>query len=317
MIDQNPAKRSRPRIVKSRLSSEERRAIETVAKLFNKPTSEFYDEDQHDTGAGTESNLTEDEPLQRDDHVHGDSWPTSKLQWQSADTWQQDTAGDVLARTSQLGAPWSDQHSGVACSESYPATTFNQWPQGNNEKSAIHPGEESNSADYDSIAPSIIHPSPSWSQDTRSEEPWNAVHNGMISISGELQNPEMIAQSLSSSYDPRELYTMGITDSASNRYTTASPREPLGSNDIEDGWEDLMSQESNSVGQVARLSGNKMPSYSISEPPTPYQTYVLDKSTPRSVEWVSVDPSEEAVVSRKVKRRGPFQVCFLCISPCF
>ncbi|KAF8859195.1 hypothetical protein BDZ45DRAFT_367421 [Acephala macrosclerotiorum] len=318
MIEQQPSKRPRPRIVKSRLSSEEHRAIETVAKLLNKPVSEFYDEDLHDTSVGTESTLADERPPEDVVYADPEPWPVSEVQWQPTDAWQQDVGGDELdGSASQLTGPWT-QPSGMPFDESYStAANFNQWSQGNSQISAIHLVD----GRYDTIVEGRIYRSPGWSHDATSDEPWLAVptgfldrasyEEGLIDSSGGGKSPGMIAVppqefcSTSRARGPRQ--DAETKDRSPNQSSSSPPSDLLGSDDIDQDWEDLKPQEPSSMGQLAPLAKNTTSSWTMTELPKPYQTFLLDKSAPKSVEWALVDLSGEGASSQRPQRRGPFQ----------
>jgi hypothetical protein len=331
MQDRQP-KRPRPAIDKNLLSLNDQqalqRALQRAAQLLNKSPSELLEEDPRHTNLGT-SNTAED-PCLAGDITFSDSqsWQVPTMQWPPIDDWEQYIyLAETDTRGSQLGGPWAQSSGTNFEEEKSNDVASNHWTGDINYIRAI--GLESREDNGDSDATKRGRPgrSPNWSQEPTPGKPWLSVptdflaqidHYGRVIDVDEIgTNLESIGggrptnvcdltpqhdQSISNALGARQVRE--TMDRVSNRPTSLPSDELPGIDVVESDWVDLKPEVSSYGSQPveATKSGGSMVELS-----KPHQTFLLNKSNPESIQWVSADPSGKELQSQKPQRRGPFQ----------
>jgi len=332
MMDTQASKKPRPRIDRTHLSPADQLAFERVAALLNKPLSELYEENPHNTGMETSSAPVDLCPAENAMYTGLQSWPIPVMQLHALGGWKQGiSCGEIDNRVSQRSGPWSRPSGIILGEESLTDIAFNQSPENISQAPDFQLGSRKNHGDSDITDHWGLRRSPSWLHEATADEEWVGVptdfltqanfQDGMIgnteqatilsNVAGE--EPTKVT-AIPHQYDlsrgqRQEQDTM---DRTSNRPSPSTSNDLFDSNEnrsmFDLDWEDLqnleMPQASSGKSQLASSAEATTSGWSIIE--SPGETFLPDNSNPKSVEWVPMDPSGKELPSKKPQRRGPF-----------
>jgi hypothetical protein len=334
MIDRPPSKKRLP-IDKSRLSLADQQAFERVAALLQKPLSELYEENPHNTSLGARA----EEPCLAGDVVYTNpqSWSMPTTPWESSNRWQQDIdCGEIDNFVPHPNRPWTRPSGIVLEEESHTDIAFNQWTDQINQTQAMQMkgGEDTGSSDI--LNPAELRRSASWSHEATSDEPWVGVptdfltqasfHDGMVdNVEVEMipegtggqkpakspAIPTQSTRSASNASGPRQ--DQDTMDQTPSRRSPSVRSDSLNSTENEPSfgldWEKLdIPQVSGSGGQVISSATMTQSDWTLLEKPHDNfeKTFLLDNSDSKSIKWVSEDSNLKELPSQKPQRRGPF-----------
>jgi hypothetical protein len=243
-------------------------------------------------------------------------------------SWQQAIGSDEIDnRASQSSGLWTQSSGTIFDQENPNDVTLNQWA---GDMKYIPITELASSEDSDNIKRGRLERSPNWSHEATGEEPWVSVPTdflAQIDSQGRAIDFDEIRTSLSSTGGERAANSYDITlqdgrstssafgprqdretmDQTSIR-SASSPSGDLPDSDVvELGWIDLKPEVPSSGSQQASSAEATTSGWSMPELSKTHDTFLLDKSTPDSIQWVSADPSRKELLSQKPQRRGPFQ----------
>ena len=188
MIDRPPSKKRLP-IDKSRLSLADQQAFERVAALLQKPLSELYEENPHNTSLGARA----EEPCLAGDVVYTNPqpWSMPTTPWECSNRWQQDIdCGEIDNFAPHPNRAWT-RPSGIVLEEESPTDiAFNQWTDPINRTQAVQINGREDTGSSDILDQAELRRSASWSHEATSDEPWVGVptdflaqasfHDGMV-----------------------------------------------------------------------------------------------------------------------------------------
>jgi hypothetical protein len=334
MIDRPPSKKRLP-IDKSRLSLADQQAFERVAALLQKPLSELYEENPHNTSLGARA---EESFLAADDvYTDPQSWPMPTTQWGDSDRWQQDIdCGEIANFVPRPNRLWTRPPGIVLEEESLTDIAFNQWTDQLNRTQAVQMNGREDTGSSDILNQAELRRSASWSHEATSDEPWVGVptdflaqasfHDGTVNnVEVEMipegtggqqpaKSPAIPTQSnrsASNACGPRQ--DQDTMDQTPSRRSPSARSDSLNSTGNEPlvgvDWEKLdIPQVSGSGSQVISSATTTQSDWTLLEKPHENfeKTFLLDNSNSKSVKWVSEDSNGKELSSQKPQRRGPF-----------
>jgi hypothetical protein len=333
MIDRQLSKKRLP-IDKSRLSLADRLAFERVAALLQKPLSELYEGNPHNTSLGARG----EESCATGDVVYTNpqSWSMPTTQWESSDRWQQDIDCEIANFVPHPNQPWTRPSGIVLEEESHADIAFNQWTDKINPTQAVQLEGREDSSSSDVLNQAELRRSASWSHEATSDEPWVGVptdflaqasfHDGMVdNVEVEMipegtggqqpaKSPAISTQSnrsASNACGPRQ--DQDTMDQTPSRRSPSARSDSLNSSENEPlfglAWEKLdIPQVSGSGSQVISPATTTQSDWTLLEKPHKNfeKTFLLDNSNSKSIQWVSEDSNAKELSSPKPQRRGPF-----------
>jgi hypothetical protein len=328
-----PSKKRLP-IDKSRLSLADQQAFERVAALLQKPLSELYEENPHNTSLGTRA---EESFLAADDvYTDPQSWPTPTTQWGGSDRWQQDIdCGEIANFVPRPNRQWTRPPGIVLEEESHNDIAFNQWTDQLNRTQAVQMNGREDTGSSNILNRAELRRSASWSHEATSDEPWVGVptdflaqasfHDGMVNNvevemipedTGGQQPakspaiPTQSNQSASNACGPRQ--DQDTLDQTPSRRSPSTRSDSLNSTGNEPlfgvDWEKLDTpQFSDSGSQVISSATTTQSDWTLLGKPHENfeKTFLLDNSNSKSIKWVSEDSNGKEPSSQKPQRRGP------------
>ena len=338
-MDRQLSKKQRPNIDKSHLSPEDRLAFERVAALLQKPLSELYEENPHNTGMVVRTG----ELCPTGDLMYTNLQPSSVLttEWETVDGWQQDIDyGEIDNYVSHPNQPCSRPSGTIIEEESPNDVTFNPRTSKTSQTPAVQIwGREGNGYfDISNQAGASHHRIPSLSHEATADEPWVDVPTDFLTQSnlqdGMVDNPEIVTiskgtggqrpaketatptqddRSASNARDPRHGQDTVNQTPIRRSYSPcgdlldSDENEPI----FEQDWEGLdIPQVSGSESQlVSSAATTKSGSYitKLAKPQENFEkTSLIDNPNTKSVMWVSVDLNAKEFSAQKPQRRGPF-----------
>jgi hypothetical protein len=333
MIDRPPSKKRLP-IDKSRLSLADQQAFERVAEVLQKPVSELYEENPHNTSLGTRA---EESCLAGDVvYTNPQSWPMPTTQWESSDRWQQDIDCEIANFVPHPSQAWTRPSGIVLEEESHTDNAFNQWTDKINPTQAVQLEGREDNGSSDVLNQAELRRSASWSHEATADEPWLGVptdflaqtsfHDRMIDNAEVTMIPEDAGgqrlvkspaiptqsnRSASNACGPRQ--DQDIMDQTPSRRSPSARSDSLNSTENEPqfglDWEKLdIPQVSGSGSQVISSATTTQSDWTLLEKPHQNfeQTFLLDNSNSKSIKWVSGDSNATELSLQKPQRRGPF-----------
>lgn len=290
MIDKQPSKRSRPPTDMSRLSPEDRLAFERVAAILNKSLSELYDENPQHTSVGPRGTVVD--PFQGGDPILAGPEPwLSTSHWQEMNGWQQDFTDKP---TPQSNGPPA-QSSGSVFEET--EDSVYQWSEQTSQGPSTRVGGRENtppasSENWFSVPTDFL--TQAYHQDGITDNRTSLERPGVEPAAKDCVTP--------SRYDRSTSKGSPTQDRIAAYGYPFSPNAP--DSDLE--WVDLKASQDSGVGSHSTSFGDPATSeWSMIELANPQETFVLDKSNPKSVTWVPADSTGKELSPRK--KRGPFQ----------
>jgi hypothetical protein len=281
MIDRPPSKKRLP-IDKSRLSIADQQAFERVAALLQKPLSELYEENPHNTslGAAAEDSYVAGDAV----YTNSQSWSTPTTQWGSSDRWPQDIdCGEIdNFDISHPNRPWTRSSGIVLEEEGHTDIAFNQWTDKIGQTQAVQLEDREDNGSRDVLNQAELRRSTSWSHEPTPDEPWVGVPTDFLTQTPSHRSPSARSDSLNN-----------------------TENEPLFGLD----WEKLDRPKVSGGGsQVIPSATTTQSDWTLLEKPHENfeKTFLLENSNSKSIKWVSGDSSGRELSLQKPQRRGPF-----------
>jgi hypothetical protein len=327
MIDRQPSKRLRPQVNKNSLSLEDQEAFERVARITNRPLSEFFDESPNHTSIRLRNNVVDPYPAEEVMFSGPTPWSATATQWADIG-WQQQISGEVDNRTFQSNGLWTNA-SGIVFEEDNSAdVNFNQWTQNISQAPAFQAENAENNDDARSPNQRPRRSS-SWSHEATADEPWVAVPTNFLAqaslqdnviddtdIGTRLENTlreRPANDSTSPSQDNRSNLRLpsqnrNTIDRISNLRSSSPSSDLIDSDGVSLDWEELMMPQVSSPGsQIPCFADTGKNGWSLIEKSKPQDIFSLEKSKHKSLKWVSTDSSGKELSSQKPQRRRAFQ----------